>query len=387
MALAAQGFGRPQPARPTLGSINTVVGHTQVLQIDSVNVLQRAHYMPVYARIGPYPLSLLHRAAQEKPRRLVEYWAHEAALMPASMWPLMQHRMATAHTEAWGGPRSIAAERPDFVNDVRQRLEDCGPSTARALDRGAAKNKDHWGWNWSDTKKALEFLFFAGEISAAGRNSQFERLYDVTERVVPAAVLAQPTPAPADAIRDLVRKAARAHGIATQACLADYFRLRIASVRPAVADLLESGELREVRVQGWTDSAYVWHEAKRPRRVEAATLLSPFDPLVWFRPRAEGLFNFRYRIEIYTPAEKRQYGYYVLPFLLDEQLAGRVDLKADRSAGVLRVLGAYAEVAAPAHTAAALAGQLRRLADWLGLTEVDVAERGDLAVSLRAALG
>ena len=387
VALAAQGFLDPRPGTPTMRTLARTLARTGVLQIDSVNVLQRAHYMPLFSRMGPYDPTLLHRAAGRAPRLLVEYWAHEAAFMPVELWPLMQHRMARARTEAWGGPRRISEEKPDLVAWVLDEVRERGPISARGIEGDLPRgDKEGWGWNWSETKQALEFLFFAGEVSVACRNAQFERLYDVPERVLPAAVLALPTPTHEEAHVELVRRAAISHGIATEACLRDYYRMRPDSARVAVAALVEEGELIPVSIEGWRRTAYLHRDARLPRRVRARALLSPFDPLVWERTRAEQLFGFRYRIEIYVPEKLRVHGYYVLPFLLGEQLVGRVDLKADRKAGVLLVKGAYAQPEAPEETPAELAEELRSLAGWLGLDSVQVEARGDLAPSLAVAV-
>jgi uncharacterized protein len=386
VALAAQGFLDPPHATPTMRTLLRTVARTGVLQIDSVNVLQRAHYMPLYSRMGPYDVELLHRAAGREPRRLVEYWAHEAAFMPVELWPYMQHRMATAETNAWGGPRSVYARKPELVAWVLREVRERGPVTAREIEGDLPRSKENWGWNWSETKQALEFLFFAGDVSVARRNAQFERLYDVPERVLPRHVLEHPEPTDAEARLELVRRAATSHGIATAAALRDYYRMKTDAARPAIEALVESGELVPVTVEGLSRPAYLHRDARLPRRVHARALLSPFDPLVWERARAEHLFDFRYRIEIYVPAHKRVHGYYVLPFLLGDRLAARVDLKADRRAGVLRVLGAFAEATAPDETAVELAAELRRLAAWLGLDAVHVEGNGDLAPGLAVAL-
>jgi len=387
VALAAQGFTDPRHTRPTLRTLSRTLQRTGVLQIDSVNVLQRAHYMPLFSRMGPYDTDLLHRAAERAPRRLVEYWAHMAAFMPVELWPFMRHRMSRARSEAWGGPRSIAERRPDLVTWVLEEVRDRGPVTARKVEGDLPRaGKENWGWNWSETKQALEFLFYAGEVTAAGRTPQFERLYDVPERVLPAEVLSAPTPTPEEAHVELVRRAAVSHGVATETCLRDYFRMRSQDARPALVTLVESGELLPVTVEGWDRPAYLHRDAKVPRRVGARALLSPFDPVVWERSRTESLFDFHYRIEIYVPAGQRRHGYYVLPFLLRDRLVARVDLKADRRSGVLLVLGAYAEPDAPEETAAELAEELRSLAGWLGLSGTTVAPRGDLAEPLSVEL-
>ncbi|MDQ3307096.1 MAG: winged helix DNA-binding domain-containing protein [Actinomycetota bacterium] len=387
IALAAQGFLDPRHETPTMRTLARTVARTGVLQIDSVNVLQRAHYMPLFSRMGAYDTSLLHRASGTKPRRLVEYWAHMAAYMPVELWPYMLHRMARARTDAWGGPRSIYARRPDVVAGVLHDVASHGPVTARDIDNDLPRAKVDWGWNWSQVKQALEFLFFAGEVTAAGRNGHFERLYDLPERVIPAHILRLPEPAPADAHIELIRRAAVSHGVGTEACLRDYYRMRADASRPAVRSLVESGELLPVAVEGWEQPAYLHRDARIPRRVTARALLSPFDPIVWERARTERLFDFRYRIEIYVPEHLRVHGYYVLPFLLGESLVARVDLKADRIAGTLLVRGAFAEPTAPAETAAELATALRELATWLDLRGIKVEPRGDLAPALSAAVG
>jgi uncharacterized protein len=361
-------------------TFNRTLSRTAVLQIDSVNVLQRAHYMPLFSRMGRYDVGLLQRAAERSPRRIVEYWAHVAAFMPVDLWPHMRHRMAQYEQRghAWVG----MPERRELVASLMGEIAERGPSTSRELDDGLPRAKDHWGWNWSETKKALEYLFLAGELAVTGRTQQFERLYDLPERVVPHEHLHAPTPSPDEAAVELVRRAAVAHGVGTERCLRDYFRMHHSQVRPAVRTLVEAGELLPVRIEGWERPAYLHKDAKLPRKVDARALLSPFDPIVWERARTEHLFGFRYRIEIYVPEPKRVFGYYVLPFLLGDELVARVDLKADRRAGVLVVRGAYAEPAAPAGTAQELAEELRDTALWLGLTDIAVEPRGDLADEL-----
>ena len=382
IALAAQGFtDRAPTGLPDRRHLRRVLGRTQLLQIDSVNVFERAHYLPLFSRLGPYDKALVDRAAY-RDRELFEYWGHEASLLPVAVHPLLRWRMARAEAleEGWGGPLRIMRERPEFVAEVLRRVEQEGPVTAGALHGGATSGSPWWGWN--DTKVALELLFWSGRVATATRRS-FERVYDVTERVLPAEVLAVPTPSREDAQRELVRLAARAHGVATERDLRDYFRLRVEEARAAVVDLVEAGELLPVAVEGWRQPAYLWVGTAVPRRVPASALLSPFDPLVWERSRASRLFGFDYRIEIYTPAAKRVHGYYVLPFLHDERLQARVDLKADRKAGVLRVLAAWLEPGSdPDHIGSALAVQLRRAADWQGLGAVVVEPRGDLAAHL-----
>ena len=283
---------------------------------------------------------------------------------------------------------SAAPLEPAVLAAVRER----GPVSARDLDEefSGPRTKEHWGWNWSEARKVLDYLFLVGDVAIAGRTPSFEVLYDLPERVLPAEVLAAPTPTPQDAARELVRRAARSHGVASAACLADYYRMRLqpsngqVNARHAIDDLVEAGELQPVRVEGWARPAYLHHEARRPRRVDARALLSPFDPVVWERARTEALFDFRYRIEIYVPAHKRVHGYYVLPFLLGDRIVARVDLKADRPARRLLVQAAWSEAQAPPETAEELVAELGRLARWLDLDEVVIAPRGDLAPRLRA---
>ena len=383
VALAAQGFLDPGHAKPTLRTFERTLSRTGVLQIDSVNVLQRAHYMPLYSRMGPYDVDLLKRAAEQNPRRVVEYWAHVAAFMPVDLWPHMQHRMEE-HREfghAWMG----LPDSPALVDSLLAELGEQGGRTSRDLDEGLPRAKVHWGWNWSNTKKALEYMFSAGLLTVSGRNGAFERMYDLPERVLPAAILNATEPTVDEAHDELIRRAAISHGVATEPCLRDYYRMGPEESKAAVARLLEAGELLPVSVDGWNRPAYLHRDARLPRRVRARALLSPFDPVVWERARTEALFDFHYRIEIYVPEPQRVFGYYVLPFLLGEAIVGRVDLKADRAGGRLLVKGAYAEPGAPAETAEELAIELRRLADWLDLDDVVVEPRGDLAPALNSA--
>jgi uncharacterized protein YcaQ len=380
VALAAQGFlDRPHEV-PTMRTMLRTVSRTGVLQVDSVNVLQRAHYMPLFSRMGPYDISLLHRAAETRPRRLVEYWAHVQAYMPVELWPVMRFRMDDYR--ALRGKWDVVAEAPELESSLLAEVRERGASTARDLDDGLPRKKDHWGWNWSNTRRMLDYLYMIGELAIAGRNSSFEVRYDLPERVIPAAVLAMPTPTRQEAHLELIRRAARCHGIATVQDLRDYFRMYVADTSRAVEVLVESGELIPVDVEGWKRPAYLHRDARLPRRVTANALLSPFDPVVWERDRTERLFDFFYRIEIYVPQPQRLHGYYVLPFLLGDSLVGRVDLKADRKAGVLLVQGSYAEPGAPADTALRLYQQLELMARWLGLRAVSVAPRGDLAAAL-----
>ncbi|SDS27177.1 hypothetical protein SAMN04488570_1509 [Nocardioides scoriae] len=390
IALAAQGFRDPRHSVPTLRTFSRTLARTGVLQVDSVNVLQRAHYVPLFSRMGPYDTTLLTRAAEQRPRRVVEYWAHVQAFMPVELWPVMQHRMEEFRASPrWG---EWQRRNHEVVARVLREVGDRGAATARQLDDGAPRSREHWGWNWSEARKALDYLFVSGQLAIAGRTSQFEPVYDLPERVLPAHVLALPVPSREDAVVELVRRAARSHGVATLRCLTDYYRLQLqrgagqAAARRAVDVLVESGELEPVTIEGWGRPAYLHHEAALPRAVRARALLSPFDPVVWERERTERLFDFSYRIEIYVPADQRRYGYYVLPFLLDDRIVARVDLKADRAGRRLLVQAAFAEPGAPSDTAPELAAELRDLARWLDLDDVVVRERGDLAGPLAAEL-
>ena len=400
LALAAQGFGRPRPnGRMDARHVRRVIDDVGLLQLDSVNVFLRSHYMPLFSRLGPYPREALdrlawHEDASGKTRRarrrdLFEYWGHEASLLPVELQPLLRWRMARADSLAWKGVRRIAAEQPQLLEFVLGEVRERGPLRASDLVPRGHRRTPGEMWSWSEEKTALEYLFFSGQLCAA-RRVNFERLYDLPERVLPPAVLEAPTPSQEEAQRQLLLVAAKRLGVATEPDLGDSFRLPRGESKARVAELAEDGGLVPVAVEGWGQPGYVTPE--RPaglRRVASArALLTPFDSLVWARERTERLFSFRYRIEIYVPAPKRVYGYYVLPFLLGDRLVARVDLKSDRQAGVLRVRGAFAESHTDqSHAAKELAEELRLLSEWLGLGGVSVARKGDLAAALRKALG
>jgi uncharacterized protein YcaQ len=385
VVLRAQGFGGDRTAPVTRRSVGRVVDRLAIFQIDSVNVLTRAHYMPLYSRLGPYDVDVLHQAAYSSSRTLVEYWAHEAALVDVDLWPAFDFKMRSGDG-MWGSMRSITTEQPDLVQSVLDQIREAGPLTSRQLQAVYQREREHWGWNWSEAKRAAEYLFFTGQLTAHSRNSAFERVYDLPERVLPPSVVHAPRPEPDHAHRVLIERAARALGIATPLCLRDYFRLRPAPARQAIADLIEAGTLVPVQVEGWGEPALMHREATVPRAVEARALVSPFDPLIFQRDRAQRLFDFRYRIEIYVPAAKREFGYYVLPFLLGDRLVARVDLKADRAASALIVHGAWRESHAPDHTAQELAHELQVMASWLGLAKITAPSQGDLAGELTRAL-
>ncbi|GAA1864285.1 winged helix-turn-helix domain-containing protein [Myceligenerans crystallogenes] len=406
MALAAQGLARPRVAGedgagPTTRQVHGALQRLGVLQIDSVNVLARAHLMPLYSRLGAYDVGQLVRLASRAPRRIVETWAHEASYVPVSTWPLLGWRRREYRDHAWGSIARTAHDHPAELDVVRQIVAASGPVTAAQvhtiMEAGggpARPPKDNWGWNWSVARRCLELLFFTGEIAAAARDSAFQRRYDLTERVVPRQILAAGEPDDAAAVRGLIEIAARAHGVATQRDLNDYFRIGRGGTRElarqAVADLVDEGTLRPVTVRDAPGEWYLHRDATIPRRAEAHALLSPFDPVVFERNRLDALFDVHYRIEIYVPRHKRVHGYYVLPFLQGEHITARADLKADRPAGTLLVQAVHAEPWLPAGeqpgTAEALARELRGLAAWLGLEQVTVVGPGDLAPALKACL-
>jgi uncharacterized protein YcaQ len=386
IALAAQGFGA-RPAGATLRDVHGLFDAIALIQVDSVNVVCRSQELPVWARLGAHPRDSL--PALCKRGAIFEYWAHEASLLPVELHPLLRWRMADAVSGAWRSVRGIAERDPGYVASVRDEVHARGAITARELEHRASpaprRASTSW-WGWDDRKRALAYLFWSGEITAIRSARTFERVYAPLDRVLPARVLAAPTPSPDDARRELLARSARALGVATVRDLADYFRITVPVARPLVADLVEAGRLTPVVVEGWREPGYLHPDAPAPRSIAAHSLLSPFDSLIWERSRTERIFGFSYRIEIYTPAHKRKHGYYVLPFLFDDALVARVDVKADRAAGALAVHAAYAEPGAPAGTAAALAAELTAFARWLGLDRVAAGRRGDLSGPLARAL-
>lgn len=389
VVLAAQGFGADRDAAsPDRRALRTMIERLGAVQIDSVNVLARAHTLPGFSRLGCYATADLDTLAYDgRRRRLFEYWGHEASYLPVGLHPLLRWRMARASRGEgiYAGLAALGRDRAALIEEVRREIADRGPLSAAELSH-PHKGAGGW-WDWSDGKRALEWLFWAGEVTTATRRGAFERVYDLTERVLPRAVLDAPTPPEAEAQRALLRIAAEALGVATARCLRDYFRLPVEDTKARLDELVEAGELLPVAVEGWRQTAYLWHRARVPRRVEARALLAPFDPLIWQRERVEALFGARIRLEIYTPAEQRTHGYYVLPFLLGERIVARLDLKADRAAGVLAVRAAHAEAGCAAPDVLdPLAAELRLLSRWLGLPAIAVEPRGELARPLAAHL-
>lgn len=377
VALAAQGFGRPRGAVGTR-QLNLALERLAVLQLDSVNVFERSHYLPLYARLGPYDKALLDRLTFRPKSGYTEYWAHQAAIIPMEHRPLWHWAM-----KKWRGDKHFlpwATENPQMLEFLRAELREKGPLTAGQVEHDANQRKGPW-WGWSDVKTGLETLFFWGEVVVAGR-TRFERRYDLAERHVSPEILGREVPKD-DAVRELVRLGSRALGVGTVGDIADYYRLLQAPTKAAIRDLVDSGELLPVTVRGWDAPAYLHRDARIPRRVEATALLSPFDPIVWERDRALRMFGFHYRIEIYTPAPKRVFGYYTLPLLIDESLVGRIDLKSDRQSGVLRVQSAWREPGASVDLDRVVA-LLDETAAWQGLSGVDFADRGDLIRELAA---
>lgn len=365
-----------------------VLAQVAQFQIDSVNVAVRAHYMPLFSRLGPYDVALLVGLTERPPRRAFEYWGHAASLIDVALYPALRFRMADAEHEAWVGIVRFQRDHPDVVEEVWAEVAARGPLTAREIERDEVRRRDHWGWNWSSVKTALEWLVWSGRVTPARRTASFERVYDLPERALPAAVVAA-EPLDVDAAHEaLIRRSAAALGVASARSLGDYFYLRQAPTRAAIARLVSAGELVPVEVDG-VGPGFRWAGARRPRSLHMRALVSPFDSLQFQRPRLQRLFGVDYRIEIYVPAAQRRFGYYVYLFWLSDEVAARVDLKAERQAGVLRVQAAWAEpgCSLPAAVVAReLAGELQLMAAWLGLTDVAVAGAGDLAPTLARAL-
>ncbi|MCF5667541.1 winged helix-turn-helix domain-containing protein [Pseudomonas marginalis] len=388
MALAAQGFsGRQAPALIKAVHLNRMIERLGVLQIDSVNAVVRSHYLPLFSRLGNYSPLILEQAAWSQGRRrsLFEYWGHEASLLPMALYPLMRWRMARAKQGQgiYSQMARFGREQQATIQRVLQTVEEQG-----ALGAGSLSTREEragpW-WDWSDEKHALEWLFAAGLVTVAGRRG-FERLYDLPERVIPGDIL-QTTVTEAEALRGLLLHSATALGVGTEKDLRDYFRLDPADSRNRLAELVEDGQLQVCQVQGWKQPAYCLPEPKVPRKVPASALLSPFDSLVWERARTERLFDFRYRLEIYTPQDKRVYGYYVLPFLHNERIAARIDLRAERASGRLAVHAVHEEEPGlDEEGMLALAQNLRQMADWLGLEQVQLNCQRPSADRLRVAM-
>jgi len=387
IALAAQGFGAPRPdGEVDKRRLLKLIERLGVVQIDSVNVVSRTHYLPAFSRLGAYPRELLEQVAWGRKPALLEYWAHEASLTPMATQPLLRWRMEDARNGVgvWKGVARFLRERRDLVDRALAEIDARGPLAASDLEVGL-KGAGGW-WGWSESKRALEVLFWTGELTTATRRGTFERVYGITDKVLPKTIVATATPPRDEAQRALYRIAARAMGIATAKDLRDYFRMPVEGAKARLAELVEDGSLIPVAVKGWREQAYLDPAARRPRRIDAAALLSPFDNAIWFRERTERMFGVRVRLEIYTPAHKRTHGYYVLPFLEGDALTARVDLKADRKAGLLVVQASHAEPWATDATPVKLAQELKLMAGWLGLSGVRVERRGDLATALGDAL-
>ena len=383
IALAAQGFGIPRPATVGTRQLNLLMQRLGVLQIDSVNVFERSHYLPVFARLGGYDKALLDRLTLRRGAPYLEYWAHVATFVPRDDWPLWAFRRAAMRAK-YGKAGGWVDTHPEMVAFVLAELAANGPMAASDIEHEENVRRGPW-WGLSDIKEALEYLFVFGEVVTAGRKG-FERVYALPEQVLPGHLLGADVPE-IDAQRELVRRALQAFGVGTAKDIADYYRLYVATTARLLEELVEAGEAVKVAVEGWKAPGYLAAGARIPRRIETAALLSPFDPAVWERDRTERMFGFRYRIEIYTPAPQRVYGYYTLPLLVDEGVVGRIDLKSDRQAGVLRVQSAWREGHAPPGVEERVAPLLREIAAWQGLGDISVAAWGDLAPDLAGALG
>jgi uncharacterized protein YcaQ len=379
IAVAAQGLGQRLRRQPRIADLKAVVDRLGLIQIDSVNVLARAHYMPFFSRLGPYRQDMLDELAYRE-RYLFEQWAHEACLIPMADYPMFRKQMERGRR--WGRA-ALSQERLEYFEAVMGHIRERGPLVTGEVDGGGSRQG--W-WGWSHAKVALEYHFAHGRLAVRERR-HFARVYDLPERVFDADVLGTAPVPLEDAHREMLRKAARALGIGTGRDLADYYRLKAAEATPRLSELVDAGELVPVSVEGWAQPAYLWPAAAQAPRVAASALVSPFDSLVWFRERTERMFGFHYRIEIYTPEPQRKFGYYVLPYLHNNQLVARVDLKANRQAKTLEVKATHLEAGANAPaTARALAAELRLMQQWLGLEQITVGERGGLASALRAAV-
>jgi uncharacterized protein YcaQ len=378
IALGAQGFGGDRPAgRIDVRHFRKVMNTIGLVQLDSVNVCVRTHYMPFYSRLGPYDQMALDRWLNESGENF-EYWAHAAAVLPVDRYPRWRWKMG--EMTVWRSAEALLEAHPEVIGDVRRQVQDDGPLTVRDLDAPNHRNEPWWGYG--PGKIALEVLFGNGEISAL-RTKNFTRLYDVPERMIDRTWLDTPALSKDEAYRVLLRDAVRHHGIGTVYDLADYFRLHVSTSAPILARMADAGDIEEVEIRGWDGPVYLDPQAVRPRRIEGATLLSPFDPIAWYRERASRLFAFEYRIEIYVPEPQRIFGYYTLPFMLDGELVGRVDLKADRKEGTLLVRSVWREEGTDARrVAAALAIELETFAAWLGLDAIEVGDKGNLAADV-----
>ncbi len=384
IALAAQGFARQAPDEVGARQLNLTIDRLGLLQLDSVNVFERSHYLPVFARLGAYDKAHLDRLTFARKGRYVEYWAHEAALIPVESWPLFRWRMDQYRQRSADALTGWSQANAPLLAWLRAELAEKGPMAASAVEHDSNKRSGPW-WGWSDVKTGLETLFRWGEVVSAGR-TRFERVYGLAEQLLPREVLEREVPR-REALKTLIESASLAHGIGTASDIADYFRLKNATAAELLAELADDGVVLQTRVEGWKQMAWLHRDARAPRRIEATALLSPFDPVVWRRDRAERLFDFHYRIEIYTPEPKRVYGYYSLPILLDDAIVGRIDLKSDRKPGILRVQSAWHEHHANPHSVAErVAPLLRRAAAWQGLGSVEVTDRGNLAKAIAAEL-
>ena len=382
--LGAQGLAAGRPiGRVDSRHFSKLISRLRLLQIDSVNVVARAHYMPAFARLGNYDRDALDRWIYDG-RNMFEYWCHEQSYAPMSFYAMMRPRMEALVDHPWKRIQELRRDGPDYIQAVLDEVQNHGPIPNRHLSDPGERTGPWWGYGKG--KIALEWLFATGQITV-NRRINFERFYDMPERVLPPEALAAPALTPVEADRARIRESAVALGIGTVADLADFFRMKKVDTAAAVAWLIERGELQEVTVDGWDKPAYVRPDVIVPRARRGTALIAPFDALVWDRVRTERMFDFHYRIEIYTPAPKRVYGYYVLPFLVAGELVGRVDAKADRHERVLRIPGAFAEddVDIP-RVARALAQELRTMAAWLRLDNVQIGRRGNLAAATRKAM-